>query len=290
MTTAVSLMLLTGALWALVGVLFGAAPSDRDRLYPFFALNGILFTIFVFAAQPPVAAPAGGVLRLAAVIVPSAALEVAAFLLLKFAMDRGSQGIAWCVAQSAMAVSFVCSVVFLRNPATAARWTGLALALAALVLFARDKPAKGAVGNDARYFRLVFASFALIGAAQFLRLVPGYMGFPEETLAWRLPLQAPVGAVVWSVVCLAKRLRPSAAVWKLALPYAAVVAVSQIVFYRAVDAEDALRATSLVMPVSIGTCILLFALWCCFVRRERLSPAGWLAVALDLAGIALLSG
>ena len=134
-----------------------------------------------------------------------------------------------------------------------------------------------------------FFHFALIGAAQFLRLVPGYMGFPEETLAWRLPLQAPVGAVVWTVVCLAKRLRPSAAVWKLALPYAAVVAVSQIAFYRAVDAADALRATSLVMPVSIGTCILLFALWCCFVRRERLSVAGWLAVALDLAGIALLS-
>lgn len=289
MTTAVSLMLLTGALWALVGVLFGAAPADRDRLYPFFALNGILFNVFVFAAQPPAAAPACEVLRLAAPMVPSAAMEVAAFLLLKFAMDRGSQGIAWCVAQSAMAVSFVLSVVLLHNPATAARWTGLALALAALVLFARGKTSKGAVGNDARYFRLVFASFALIGAAQFLRLLPGYMGFSEATLSWRLPLQAPFGAVVWTAVCFAKRLRPTAAVWKLALPYAAVVAVSQIVFYRAVDAADALRATSLVMPVSIGTCILLFALWCRFVRRERLSPAGWLAVALDLAGIFLLS-
>ena len=289
MTTAVSLLLLTGALWALVGVLFGAAPSEKDELYPFFALNGILFNVFVFATQPPAAAPAGEVLRLAALIVPSAAMEVAAFLLLKFAMDRGSQGIAWCVAQSAMAVSFVCSVVFLHNPASAARWTGLALALAALVLFARGKPSKGAVGNDARYFRLVFASFALIGAAQFLRLLPGYADLSPETLAWRLPLQAPFGAVVWTAVCFAKRLRPSAAVWKIALPYAAVVSVSQIVFYRAVDAADALRATSLVMPVSIGTCILLFALWCGFVRRERLSPVGWTAVALDLAGIALLS-
>ena len=34
------------------------------------------------------------------------------------------------------AVSFVCSVVFLHNPATAARWTGLALALAARLGFA----------------------------------------------------------------------------------------------------------------------------------------------------------
>ena len=289
MSTAIALMLLTGLLWAGVGVLFGAAPAERDRLYPFFALNGILFNVFVFAMQPPAAAPAGEVLRLAAPVVPSAAMEVAAFLLLKFAMDRGSQGVAWCVAQSAMAVSFVCSVVFLHNPATTARWTGLALALAALVLFARGKPSKGSVGNDARYFRLVFASFALIGAAQFLRLLPGYMGFSEETLSWRLPLQAPFGAIVWTAVCFAGKLRPSAAVWKLAVPYAAVVAASQIVFDRAVDAADALRATSLVMPVSIGTCILLFALWCRFFRGERLSRGGWTAVALDIAGIALLS-
>ena len=32
MSSAILLMLLTGALWALVGVLFGAAPAEKDRL------------------------------------------------------------------------------------------------------------------------------------------------------------------------------------------------------------------------------------------------------------------
>ena len=286
---AVLLMLSTGAAWTVVGILFGAAPPDRDRLRTFFALNALIFAAFVWTARAPEASPAGEVFRLAALMVPSAAAEVAAFLLLKRAMDLGPQGIAWSVAQSAMAVPFVCSVVFLRDPATAAQWTGLALLLASLVLFARDKPASGAAGDGARYLRLVFASFLLVGAGGFLRLVPGRAGFSEAALTWRLPLMAPVGAVFWTAVCVAGRNWAPGRVWKISLAYAAAVAFGQVCFFAAADAADALRITSVVMPVATGTCILLFALWCRFVRRERLSRAGWAAVALDLAGIALLS-
>ena len=62
MLNAISLMLLTGLLWAGVGVLFGAAPSEKDRLYAFFSLNGLLFLAFVWLSQPPAAAPAREVL------------------------------------------------------------------------------------------------------------------------------------------------------------------------------------------------------------------------------------
>ena len=83
MPEAIALMLLTGLLWAAVGVLFGAAPSERDRLDVFFSLNGLLFTAFVWLSQAPESAPAREVLRLAALIVPSACTEVAAFFFLK---------------------------------------------------------------------------------------------------------------------------------------------------------------------------------------------------------------
>ena len=43
MTNAVLLMLLTGVVWAVVGVLFGAAPSERNRLYSFFAPGNLVF-------------------------------------------------------------------------------------------------------------------------------------------------------------------------------------------------------------------------------------------------------
>lgn len=290
MLTAVLLMLLTGILWGVVGILFGAAPSEKDRLYAFFSLHGLLFTTFVWTTQTPVAgAPVGEILRLALMMMPSAAMEVAAFLLLKYAMNRGSQGIAWCIAQSSMVIAFLCAIIFLHNPSSATQWVGMALALASLVLFARDKPTKEGAANDTVYFLCAFGSFVLIGFGSFLRQIPGYAGFSPETLTWRLPLQSPVGMIFWTIVCLAKGIWKPGLVWKKALPYAAVVALGQISFYAATDAADALRITSVVVPVATGTCILLFALWCRFFRHERFSKGGWIAVVLGIAGIAFLS-
>ena len=289
MTTAILFMVLTGVIWTAVGVLFGRAPTEKDRLCTFFALNGAIFVTFVYLARPPTAAPAAEVLRLSALMVPSAFLEVMAFLLLKLAMDRGSQGIAWCIAQSAMVISFLGSILFPGNPSSPLQWLGMALMLGSLALFGMAKQADGKAVNDATFFRLVFGAFAMVGVGQFLRLIPGYAGFSPETLTWRLPLQAPVGMVFWSVVCLSKGFWRPGAVWRHSVPYGIVVALGQVCFYLATDAADKLRITSVVMPVSIGTCILFFTLWCRFFRGERLSRVGWVAVALNVAGIALLS-
>ncbi len=188
-----------------------------------------------------------------------------------------------------MVVPFVCFVAFLGNPSSVPQWTGLVLTLAALALFAKDKPSNGVASNDAPYWRLVVGAFVLIGAGQCLRLLPGYADFSEATMTWRLPLMSPIGAVFWTAACAAKRIWKPRAGWKASIACATVVALGQVCFFAATDAADALRVTSLVAPVAIGTCILLFALWCRLVRREPMSPAGWLAVALDVAGIARLS-
>ncbi len=95
--------------------------------------------------------------------------------------------------------------------------------------------------------------------------------------------------VFWTTTCLSKGIWKPGKIWRHSVPYAITTAFGQIAFYAATDAADALRITSVVMPVTTGTCILGFALWCLFVRRERLSRAGWLAVAFNIAGIALLS-
>lgn len=289
MTQAILLMLLTGLVWTAVGVLFGAAPSERNRLYSFFAIGNLMFCVFSLATQPPSAATVPEVLRMSALIVPSALMEVIAFLLLKRAMERGSQGVAWCVAQSAMVIPFLCLVAFMRNPASAAQWAGLASVLAGLALLGREKPDGEADAKDAAYILLALAAFALLGLGQFLRLVPGYAGFTPEAMSWRLPLHSLAAALYWVMVCSARRIWSIGAAWRSAVPYGIVVALGEICFYLATDAADKLLLTSIVMPVSIGTCILLFTLYCRIFRRERLSPGGWIAVALDIIGIALLS-
>ena len=291
MFQAIIFLLLTGLTCTLVGILFGRAPSQKDQLYSFFAMYGVFFTAFVYLFNSPSAAPVQEVLRLAAVMIPSALLEMLAFYLLKLAMDRGSQGIAWSIMQSAMLVSFLGSIIFLKNPSGLFQWSGMALMLGSLALFAKnkDKDTGGERTNDAVFYRCVFTAFLLSGAAGFLRLLPGYMGFQPETLSWRLPLQAPGGMIFWAILCLVKRCCHPGKIWKFSILYAFVVTAGQILFYIATDAADKLKMTSIIMPISIGSCILFFTLYCRFFRKEYLSLCGWTAVAMNITGIALLS-
>ena len=114
---------------------------DETQLGIFLTLNGIIYASFTYLTRTPVAAPPAEVLRLAGLMMPSAALEVWGFFLLKRAMDRGNQGIAWSIAQSAMVIAFLGSILFLRNPSSYPQWTGMALMLASLALFGKERDA-----------------------------------------------------------------------------------------------------------------------------------------------------
>lgn len=289
MLSAILLMLLTGLIWALVGVFFGMAPADKDKVSTFFALNGIGFAVFSYVSRFPEAAPLAEVLKLAALIVPSAIGEVIAFLLLKKAMARGSQGIAWSVVQSSMVLSFLGAVFILKNHASYEQWGGMVLVLVSLVLFGKAKTNSGEVRNDAVYYRYVLIAFLLVGISQFLRIVPGSLGLSDAALSWRLPLQCPWGMIFWCLVCLKQKNFCPKAVWKFSVPYSIIVTLGQICFYLATDAADKAKLTSVVVPVAIGTCIVLFSLYCAVVRKEKMAGYVWLATFMTVAGIALLA-
>lgn len=289
MAAAVALMLLTGLTWAGVGVLFGLAPSDKDKMGSFFALNGIFFALFTYMSRFPSAAPVGEVLKLASIIVPSACGEMIAFLLLKKAMDRGSQGIAWSVVQSSMFFSFLGAVFILKNDSNWFQWSGMFLILVSLVLFGKAKKSGNGKQNDMTYYRYVFIAFFLVGTGQFLRIIPGYMNFSEAALTWRLPLQCPWGMIFWLSLCLYRKNFSPKAVWKYSVPYAVIVTMGQIFFYLAIDAADRIKITSIVVPTSVGSCIALFSLYCAFVRKEKMTPGSWAATVMTVSGIALLA-
>ena len=290
MMTAVLLLLTTGLIWGVVGVLFGRAPQDKNKLCSWFALNAVVFTSFVLLTQTPAPAPGREILRLSYYIVPSAFLEIAAFLLLKLAMNRGSQGIAWCVMQSAMIVPFLGSLLLLNNTASLWQWLGITLIIGSLVAFGITKhSAGGSRQSDSTFFRYVFTAFALVGAAHFLRVIPGSAGFSAETLSWRLLLQTPCGLLFWFGACCKNRSFQPRAIWKQSLLYGTVTALGQTAFYISTDAADRIKLTSIIYPISLGTCIAFFSLYCFFIRKEQVSKLSWVATAATIAGIAFMA-
>lgn len=291
MTTAVTLLLTTGIIWGFVGVLFGGAPSEKDKLYTWFALNGIVFTSLVLLTRTPEQAPTGEILHLALYIAPSAILDLLAFWILKLAMERGSQGIAWCVMQSAMIVPFLgMQLFFPTEKASMWQWLGMCFIIISLLIFGRARLSREeAKQPDKWFYRYVFLSFALVGAAQFLRIIPGSVGFSDETLSWRLTLQAPFGMLLWLAVCWKKRCFNAKPVWKRALLYGFVVALGHAMFYLGTDAADKVKQPSIIYPIALGTCIAFFSLYCFFVRKEQFSKMSWTAMAATVAGITLMA-
>lgn len=287
------LMLTTGVLWTLVGIVFGRAPDDRAGLRSFFALNGMVYVLFIWLFRFPQPAEPLEVLHLSIFMLPATIVEMVGFLLLKYAMARGSQGLAWSIAQSAMIFPFLGAIAFLNNHAGALKYAGVAVLLTGLILVGKSKQRKrddeAETNGRKGYLSFAFGAFLLIGLGQFLRIIPGNIGFSEAVLSWRLPLTAPCGMIFWTCYSLSTHTFVPGKVWKIALSYGIIVALGQICFFYAVDAADLLGITSIVYPVAVGTSILLFSVYCVTFRKEKFSLCGWFGVVLITFGIALLS-
>lgn len=139
---AIFYMLITGVLWTLVGIIYGKAPDKQGDLYSFLALNGFCYTLFIWSVHFPQKAPPPEVLHLALYMIPATVIEMTGFLLLKYAMARGSQGIAWSIAQSSMVIPFLGAILFLGNHASAVKYTGAAVLLSGLILVGLEKKRK----------------------------------------------------------------------------------------------------------------------------------------------------
>lgn len=146
---AIFYMLITGVLWTLVGIIYGKAPDKQGDLYSFLALNGFCYTLFIWSVHFPQKAPPPEVLHLALYMIPATVIEMTGFLLLKYAMTRGSQGIAWSIAQSSMVIPFLGAILFLGNHAGAVKYTGAAVLLSGLILVGLKKKGKNS-RNPAR--------------------------------------------------------------------------------------------------------------------------------------------
>ena len=136
---------------------------------------------------------------------------------------------------------------------------------------------------------MLFSAFFLDGTSEFLRLIPGNAGFSEAVLSWRLPLSAPVGMIIWMTYALFKHFLALNKIWKISILYSVLTALAQVCYFLAVDNADRLGLTSIVYPVSVGSSIVLFALYCVFFRKEKFNFAAWCGVAAATTGITLLS-
>ena len=116
--------LVTGAIWCGVGVAYSRAAEKKEGFHLFLLLSALCFLLTSWGAERPGAAPLRELLTVAALMIPAGLLSQFGFLALCGAMRRGSHGVSWGIAQSAMLCPFAAGILLFGEAATPWRLAG----------------------------------------------------------------------------------------------------------------------------------------------------------------------
>lgn len=291
----ITFTLITGLLWAAIGVAYSVM---AQRKMGFFAVMGPSFT--VTAALSWLVLPdhrllsSGAVDRislLAAVMAGAGAITVTGMACMQAGMRRGHHGACWAVGQSALIAPYLCGVALFGEPLVWQRTLGVILILGSLVAFGRAREAsetEDAHGNG-KWFGLAICALILLSLSQSLTTLPSYWEGWTDAAHLRVPLFFTGLATAYLTGAFVVGKKPGKAEWCVAAALVAVALPSHFCLYKAMDCLKPLQMVGVVYPLAVGMCILGFALYSLLVLKEKTTTFHILGLAVGLAGIVFMS-
>ena len=312
MAFGVPALMTVGASWCLTGAILGRAPKDgldTGMVQLGSALVSITVSLFLYATLLRPAPVSNHVLAATlGTYAFAGALNFAALQAMAAGMQRGPNGRVWGIMQSAQLFSFLGGVIFFGDPLTSPRIAGMALLVAAIVLFARAKgdgsgPAKNAplAGPGWRFW--AFLSLAICAVQQNLAAAPSHFEAARAVSPMLRAMASAAGAAAASIAALAwnarcgnaagVRERTASLLRGRLWFYAGGMQFFGLVFaytlqYPGMDALGRVGAGALCWPILVGSCIVAFTAYSALVLKEKTTRLHLLAVAACLTGLFLL--
>lgn len=316
MALGILLAVLTGLSWVVVGAVVGLA-EKRGCGASRFQLVGCVFSLTASAlayAIGPMLLPGSGAFRFVAEPRAAALMFVWGFfnfwmiLAMGRAMALGPNGPAWTITQSGFVFPFALGVLSGNTPFSWLLAAGLALALANVVVTGLSRNSGNAGASTSRvrgfgWFPFALLAFVFCGTNQCAANLVSYLPAEArpETLerfiwgsigtfsgwcvhnAWRRIVKGPTPRdpdIRAKYIYLFKICAINTTVSLIA---------SLLFFFKALDLLEEANAAAISNPIMVVSCFLGFAAYSALILRERLTRAQWIAFALGVAGIVLLS-
>lgn len=303
-------LLVVGASWCLVGVVYGRAPKegiDTKLVQLCSALVSVTcsITIALFFVRPDFDACPKNVMYLAlASYFFSGIFNYAGVQAMAEGMKYGPNGAVWGIMQSALVFPFLVGIFFFGEPLTIFRGSGLICLVVALIFFAKAKNAKAGTNENYspkwRYFALL--SLAVISIQQNLSTIPSYFEEARNVSPVLRAMAGVAGSLIASAVRLGivgykdgdelKKVFSGLKNWHLYLYVFGMQFFSLIfaytLFYPGMDAMGKAGAASICYPMMVGSCIVSFTLYAVFGLKEKLTWTQGVALifcAIGLAGL-----
>jgi drug/metabolite transporter (DMT)-like permease len=292
----IALAVFIGALFGCVGLIYSRATrGDFDFMAFMQAYSLVLIAgAWAFLVDWP-ALLSGEVQRpgqLVLVMVGGGLFAGSGMLCVQEAMRRGHHGICWTVAQTAMVIPFVTSLVFFDEQLTATRALGMVCVLGSVVTLGMSARGSHEEASEHKrgWFRLALVSFLLLGMQQFMSSVPSQWEGWKDTARLRVPIYFTAQFVLYTVILSVRNGNPGKRAWRWAVLMAVIVLVGHIIMYFGVlDVLSKHKRVALAFPVITSSSIIVMSLFSIFLLRERKNAATLGGIALGVAGVMLLA-
>lgn len=274
---------ITGLIWTVVGIVYGRASEKCKSFCAFFALYSLFFQLLAFIFYRPGAAPLREVLLVGVPMFFSGTFGTIAFLLMTKAMRCGPHDIAWTFSQSAMWVPFAAGLMFMNRSANWINIVAMAVILISLAVLGKQRN-DGNYQNKKLFLCYSVLSMFLMGIGQTLTMLPNEFNVTPEAMDWRLVCGFLPG-LCYFIPAFIRKENFGWETMKYSLSYAIIAFAGQATLYIAMDKLAVFGKNHLIYPIALSCCILFFALFCRFFRKEKLSAAGIAAMVMLIAGI-----
>lgn len=299
-------LLLVGASWCLVGVIFGMAPKKKldTGLIQFsssiVSISASLIIALFFVKQE--ACDRNVILMTCGTYFLSGFFNFWGLQAMGAGMKRGPNGAVWGIMQSAMIAPFLVGFFFFHQQMYIGRVAGLILIIVALAFFALVKNEKS-VGVELQTNRMwrfyAFLAFALICVQQNLATAPSYYPAAQHVSAVWKAFSSATGAFTASMFPFAVRayhsrkqlgwtfhglLNPWLYVFVFSMQFFSLI-FAYTCFYPGMDAMARAGAGSISYPLMVGSCIVAFSLYAIFGLKEKASAKQIAAIVLCLLGL-----
>lgn len=298
MIIGIGLTFLIGIIWMLVAIVYSSCTRDRSSFLLFMVSFYFLYTLIAFICpfisqiipqglvlMPLKIVSAKELFKLALCIVPAAVFGSAGYFTFSIAMSKGNVSVAWGIMNSSIILPFLFGLLIFKDKINATNLLGMLMIFVALFFMVKGKQ-NGVTDlkNNKKpehvkeFIFLSLLSFFLVGMSQICSLLPNKFTilFPTakeisiETMAWRVPLTALTGLIVWGVIAAIGKAQITLKQFKNGMIYAIIVFISQVLLYLTIDILSKYHLSGVVFPLSMGCCIVLFAVYCVAVRHEKL--------------------
>ena len=294
-------MIIVGSSWCLIGLVMGDAPKrgiepSMVQMFGGLVSFSISFTLMLTTSAYPTSSLSVTMWTCAAYAYGG----VSNFFMLQImshAMQRGPNGVIWCIIQSAMLFPFLSGVIFFGIHLNIFRCLGIVLLLTALVLFGLSKDNSTKQSLPGSWKIPAFAGLAIAAVQQCLATMPSYYPEAREVASITRALASSSGIAISAVLYTARKMTPvlrqqlkdnfrSRILWKYVLILQGFsLLFAYTLFYPGLDAMAANGLGGMCYPMLVGSCIVSFTLSSIFFLKEKIHLIQLIALVCCISGL-----